>query len=177
MLADIKLIVLPYATLNGKSLLDILIKEFNKKSWTQFRAAIAFIKQRGIYDELLDSMIGFVKRGNSIEMTFGADTFNGDVKGSEYKAIEKLFNTIGQFEKVKLFLYHEKSRTFHPKLYVFSNEKRALLIIGSSNWGPGGLRNNVELNVKINLNLSKRDQIKCYNEILRYFNNYWQEGK
>jgi HKD family nuclease len=61
-----------------------------------------------------------------------------------------------------MFLYHDKkrSRTFHPKIYLFSNvpNNNALLIIGSSNWSAGGFHDNIEANVIIELDLKDAEQ-------------------
>ena len=133
--AEVDLLILPYATLKGKSLLHVLIKEFNKKTWTHFRAVVAFAKEGANYQELIEAMSTFLSRGHSIEMTFGADTFSA-TKGSDYESIQTLLEHLSEQGDFKLFLYREQGRTFHPKMYLFSNEKkkRALIIVGSSNW-------------------------------------------
>ena len=84
-----------------------------------------------------------------------------------------------KFPDVKFYLYYEKSRTFHPKLYLFSNEdeKHALIIVGSSNWSHGGFVDNVEVNVIVNLDLTIADHKACLDNINQYFINYWQETK
>ena len=177
MLADIRILLLPYATGEDDSLLHLLIQEFKSNQWTHFRSAIAFAKQSANYQDLLNAMIDFAKCDCSIEMTFGADLFGGAAKGTEYEALKKLISKLNEFPKVKFFLYHEYNRTFHPKLYLFSNENdgSGLLIVGSSNWSHGGLVDNVEANVIVKLDLDDPEHRTCYDEILEYFKIYWQE--
>ena len=175
--ADVDLLVLPYASIKGKSLLHILIKEFKSNSWTQFRAAIAFAKESANYQELINAMSAFLEKGHEIEMTFGADSFGSGTKGSDLESILTLLENLKEYEKFRLFLYHEEGRTFHPKMYLFSNEakKKALIIVGSSNWSYSGLANNVEANTIIKLDMSEKKHKDFYENIIKTFSTYWQE--
>jgi len=177
MLAEIEVLILPYSAIDGNSLLNMLISEFNNEEWTDFKAAIAFCKQTGTIQELLDAMQTFSDRGGEIEITFGADTFGGETKGSDYEAIETILAKFNENPNVNIYLYHEKARTFHPKIYLFSNKERhqALLIVGSSNWSMGGFINNIEVDVVVKLNLNVADHLACYNKIVKHIEDYWQE--
>jgi HKD family nuclease len=126
---------------------------------------------------LLAAIQSFAHQGNRVEMTFGADSFSRESRGSDYQAIETLVQTIGGQPSVKLHLYHEQRRTFHPKLYLFSNEaeRRALLIVGSSNWSTGGFVQNVEANLLVRLDLNDSVHQQCYSNAQRCFRNYWEE--
>lgn len=178
MLTETEIIILPYAGKENKTLLHILIDEFKGGKWNKFKAAIAFVKQSGNYKELLDAMKDFVARGGSIEMTFGGDIF-GFETGSEYEAIETLLKSINDSPNVKVYLYHERGRTFHPKMYLFSNEEErtALLFIGSSNWSKAGFTDNIEVNVKITLDLNKEKHRVSYDTLVEHFKTYWQENE
>jgi len=173
--AEIELLVLPY-TGPEKTLVQLLVDEFNNSEWNAFQSAVAFASQSGNFPALLEAIANFAQRGGRIEMTFGADTFSGQ-GGSEYAAIEQLLNTLKEFPEAKISLYREKGRTFHPKLYLFSNvkQKKARLIIGSSNWGAGGFYGNVEANVMINLRLDDASHAAFYERIAALFAEYWQE--
>ena len=177
MQAGIEIIILPYSGQKDRTLLQVLIDQFNNATWTHFRCAVAFLKQSGIYQELLDSLRNFMSRGGIVHMTFGANVFDNDVKGTDYTATELILKTVQSDPHSQVFLYHEKQRTFHPKLYLFSNEKiqQALLVIGSSNWSKGGLINNVEANIIVKLDLSQDNHLSVYNDICECFSDYWQE--
>jgi HKD family nuclease len=173
--AEVELLILPY-TGPGKTLIDLLIDEFNNTEWDSFQSAVAFASQSGNFPDLLNGIASFAKRGGRVEMTFGADTFSGE-GGSEYDAIEQLLNAVKEFPKAKISLYREKGRTFHPKLYLFANaqKSKARLIIGSSNWGAGGFYGNIEANVIIDLRLDDPSHSKFFEHITELFAVYWQE--
>ncbi|MDX1944231.1 MAG: phospholipase D family protein [Pirellulaceae bacterium] len=175
MLADVEFLILPYASAEGRSLLHVLISEFGKPDWTHFRAAVAFAKASGSYVELFDAMRGFAQRGSRIDLTFGADKFSGDGSGSEYVAVQEVLARLGSEPTVHVYLYHENGRTFHPKIYLFSNDDRALVIVGSSNWTSGGFHNNIEANVILRLDLRTPAHRKCFDDIRNCCDNYWVE--
>lgn len=178
MLAETELLVLPYGAKDGKTILDLLLREFRSGEWTGFRGAVAFARSSGNYPDLLDAMAEFASSGGSISLTFGADVFGKDTRGSDYDAIAELLSGLQQYPSVSLYLYHEKNRTFHPKIYLFTNEEaeRALLVVGSSNWSRGGLVENVEANVILRLDLSQADHREAYEQVLALFDSFWTEG-
>jgi HKD family nuclease len=176
-LAETEILIQPYSSKQGLSLLDILIRELQCGKWSRFQAAVAFIKQSGNFPELVEAIHQFVGCGGTVEITFGADVFGG-AQGSDYEAVRLLLSEYHGSPNVRLFLYHEKGRTFHPKTYLFSDEHetRALVIVGSSNWSDGGLVANVETNVLIWLDLSAEDHRRCYESLVHHFVAFWREG-
>lgn len=177
MLADVEILTLPYDVPAGRSLLHRLIEELGNPDWTLFRAAVAFARSSGNYMELLDALRQFAERGGRVELTFGADTFSGEQQGSDYEAIAGLLNVLDTHETADVHLYHERGRTFHPKIYLFANQEtqRALVIIGSSNWSEGGLVRNVEVDVLLHLDLGNADQLACFDRMNELFDLYWRE--
>lgn len=179
MRAELEVLVLPYASVEGKSLLHRLIMELRDGAWTEFWGAIAFAKTSGNFPDLLDAISSFAGRtGARVTLTFGADVFGNLSKGSDYEAIKELLERLQEHEGARVHLYHERGRTFHPKLYLFADEQqeRALLAIGSSNWSEGGLLSNVEANVLIELDLSDSEHKACFDQIVSYFEQYWTEA-
>lgn len=173
-----KVIIHPYASVVGESLLEMLIAEFNSGKWSRFQTAVAFLKPSGHFEDLLAAMAAFAEGGGELFMTFGSDLFS-DTQGSDFSALQVLLETfVAYSERVKIFLYHEKGRTFHPKLYLFSNENsdQAWVSIGSSNWSRGGLLDNVEANLLLELNLSLESDLEVFKEIQAVFGNYWIES-
>lgn len=173
----IELLLLPYDSANGKSLLHRLIQEIEAGSWTRFRAAVAFIRSSGNHEKLLAALVAFASEGKTVELTFGANTFGGEAAGSELDAIAGVLDNLDELPSVRVFLYHEQQRTFHPKIYLFDAEKegRALLVLGSSNWSYGGLVNNVEANVVIRLDLVDDGDRRLYDRLVECFTRYWTE--
>ncbi len=68
--------------------------------------------------------------------------------------------------KIDFRVYTDKK--LHSKLYLFDYKNTS--IVGSSNFSYGGLKNNLELNIKNN---SWRD----YNKLLNWFEKIWEEGE
>ena len=176
MQSKVEVILLPYDSANGQSMLARLIDELSSGSWSRFRAAVAFARASGNDRRLLQALKSFSDGGGDIQLTFGADTFAGNAKGSDYEAIEELLSSLDP-QSAHVYLYHERGHTFHPKVYLFDNcqEQRALLIVGSSNWGEGGLVRNVEANIGVHLDLSNESQAATYNRVAECFEMYWSE--
>jgi HKD family nuclease len=175
--AEIELLVSPYGG-SKKTLIQVLVDEFNNEGWNTFQSAVAFASRTGNFPRLLEAITDFAKRGGRIEMTFGADTFSGE-GGSEYSAIKELLEITKKYPTARLSLYREPGRPFHPKLYLFANrtKKKARLIIGSSNWGGGGFHRNVEANVIINLRLAEPSHARFFGRVTQLFSKYWQEAE
>lgn len=55
---------------------------------------------------------------------------------------------------------------YHPKIYVARNETRATVIIGSANLTLGGLNNNIESSVVLNLDLTKNTDLEFFESIV-----------
>jgi len=177
MASNHKIIFHPYSSSTGNSLLEMLITEFRSGNWTQFHSSVAFLKRTGNFVDLLSAMRKFVEQDCALTMTFGSDLFK-DSQGSDYEALKVLLKTFEDFPtQARFFLYHEKGRTFHPKLYLFSNseEHKALVCVGSSNWSSGGLLGNIEANLFIELNLKNEGDLETFNQILDKFHRYWTE--
>ena len=154
-----------------------LTSELNSGAWTRFRAAVAFARSSGNDARLIEALQNFADGGGFISLTFGADTFAGNAKGSDYDAINQIINALDA-ESTHVYLYHEHGRTFHPKVYLFDNceEQQALLIVGSSNWGEGGLITNIEANIAVHLDLSKKTHAELYDRVAVCFEAYWSES-
>ena len=135
----IELLVLPYASAAGRSLLHVLIEELNGGKWSSFHAAVAFVKSTGNFPDFVKALSDFAQKGNQVELTFGADTFSGETKGSDLEAVDQLVEELAELPSAKIYLYHEKGRTFHPKMYLFSERRiRPLLMLLTkrcSMWG------------------------------------------
>jgi HKD family nuclease len=177
MLAHTEFIILPYASKEGMSILHILVEELRNGGWEAFHGAVAFAKQSGNHATLLDALTTFARRGGTISLTVGADVFGATCRGSEYEAVETLLEKFEPYPAAKLYLYHERRRTFHPKLYLFSNEAedRALAIVGSSNWTEGGLAENIEANVLVRFDLAQADHRAEFEKVKRTFELFWTD--
>jgi HKD family nuclease len=73
--------------------------------------------------------------------------------------------------KVKLYAVDTGSRDilFHPKLYMAVSGSKATVIIGSANLTFGGLHNNIEVSIRVNLDLSDAGDKKFCEEVSSAF--------
>jgi hypothetical protein len=71
-----------------------------------------------------------------------------------------------------VYLFHDGGRSFHPKLYAIENDDTTRLIIGSSNVTEGGLFNNFEVSVAIDLDRRDEDDEKFRDEARDYFKRF-----
>lgn len=173
-MAKVSVVVLPYASATGNSLAKVLVDHLSDPQWTDFTAAVAFLNASGNSQPLVDAINGFIGRGGKLELTFGADSF-GDEMGSDFQALRDLLDTVQAKPNVNIYLYREPGRTFHPKVYLFYNAIRAVLIVGSSNWSQGGFVNNIEANVMIDLDLENDDDKNVYSAMLNYIVTFWRK--
>lgn len=124
---------------------DFLIESLANPHWTDFRAAVAFIKRSGTR-HIQKPLSEFVDRGGSAIITAGVD-----VGGTTVEGLEDLLSATK--DKGEIFVFHNaNSSTFHPKIYLFKNEKQAKLLIGSGNLTEGGLFTNYEAGLHLLLN-------------------------
>lgn len=127
---------------------DFLRESFAETQWTDFRAAVAFIKVSGT-KYITNSLSEFVSRGSSATITAGID-----VGGTTVEGLESLLD--GLSNKGDLFIFHNAGNyTFHPKIYLFRNATHAKVAIGSTNLTEGGLFTNYEAGVQLLLDLQK----------------------
>ncbi len=172
----LEFLALPYASADNHSLLKVFVDELNRGTWHRFQVAVAFAKASGNCPTLVDALRAFAQADGRVELTFGADTFSGESKGTDLEAVEELVQALGTFGTSSIYLYHEPGRTFHPKIYLFTDksEKMALLIVGSSNWSEGGMVDNVEASLLVRLTLTNADQRRVYDDVQNCFGQYWR---
>lgn len=111
--------------------------------WTLFDAAVAWARRSGTR-HLLPSFTQFLQRGGVVRLTVGVDIENTSKEG-----LQDLLSLCGHGD-CQVYVHHnEASVIFHPKVYLFRNNSRALLIIGSNNMTEAGLFTNTEVSLQI----------------------------
>ena len=128
---------------------DVLNLRLQDPRWTTFRAAVAFVKRSGVI-HIADSLRAFAQRGH-IRMTVGVS-----MGGTSVEGLASLIECVGDRSEVCVF-HNENGPTFHPKMYVFSNDRNAEVIIGSGNLTGGGLFDNYEASIALALDLAHAD--------------------
>lgn len=136
----------------SKRLGDLLIDNLSSPKWRSFRAAVAFVKQSGT-KHLTEQIRSFLKHGK-VKVSVGID-----LRGTSAEGLNELIGAMG--EKGEAFVFHnEVQSTFHPKVYLFTNDASAECFIGSGNLTEGGLFTNYEAFVHLQLDKSEPDDCK-----------------
>lgn len=126
---------------------DFLKQSFADGQWKEFRAAIAFVKYSGT-KHIRQSLADFAQRA-SVKISVGIDSGGTSVEG-----LTDLLKALEGHGEVWVF-HNASSSTFHPKVYLFKNEKEAEVVVGSGNLTEGGLYTNYEAGLRVLLNRSK----------------------
>jgi HKD family nuclease len=109
---------------------------------------VAYVNET-FFDCIGKSLESFATSGGDLQFIVGIDS-----RGTSRKALETLLNLSGSG---RLYVYHNPGDgTFHPKMFIVRDEKKANVFVGSSNLTGGGLSNNFEINVDIELNLADK---------------------
>lgn len=111
--------------------------------------AVAFLKHSGI--KVIEKSLKYsLDNGAKFEIIAGLD-----FKTTDPKSMMFFINLKKQYPNLKFFCYGDKKQNrndivFHPKIYLFQNEKEMTSIIGSTNLTGGGLTSNFEVNTIFN---------------------------
>lgn len=129
---------------------DFLISGLQDPKWTEFRAAVAFVKKSGTRF-IAPHLATFAKRsGSVVNISIGVD-----FGGSSLEGVKELVDAVAGMGK--LWVYRNASNTFHPKVFLFRNATAADLVVGSGNLTKGGLFENSEAFIRNILDLSNAD--------------------
>lgn len=133
----------------GESVGEILAAALYDPRWTEFLAAVAFAKRSGV-GHIESALKAFAARA-SATVAVGIDS-----RGTSIEGLEALRSALGP--RGELLVFHNSARnphpSFHPKVYLFSSDSEALLIVGSNNLTYGGLFANYEASSVFELDLT-----------------------
>lgn len=163
-----RILLQPYGpTTLGAFLKDILKGKHG--NFKEFQLSVAFVKRSGVR-HIQEEIKQFSEKGNSVRMVVGIDHFGTSVEG-----LEDLI-ACSKNGEVWINNCEDKFVTFHPKIYLFENDKKAILIIGSQNLTEGGLFTNDECSAVYWLKKSLEEDGKTLKEIKAYF-DIWCDPK
>lgn len=138
---------------------DLLVKNLASGKWKTFRAAVAFAKRSGV-KHLVKPLQAFMPH-RVARISVGLDQGGTSVEG-----VTDLLNAIQPTGE--LWVFHNESSTcptFHPKVYLFTNDIAAECFIGSGNLTEGGLFTNYEAFVHLRLDGSNANDKKLLNDL------------
>jgi HKD family nuclease len=104
---------------------------------------VAYLRVSGVA-LVQHAIVEFIRRGGRLRILAG-----DDFAQTEPDALQA-FQVLGGDCEVKL-VSSSGLDGFHPKCYLFYTTYRGALIVGSSNFTAGGLVQNIELNVRLDL--------------------------
>lgn len=138
---------------------------FELQQANEVRIAVAFMKVTGI-KIIENSMKDCLNKDGKIEIITGLD-----FKTTDPKSIQYILNLKKDFPNLGFYCYGDRqnNRTgivFHPKIYLFSNQKEKTSIIGSTNLTGGGLTTNFEVNTII-----KEDKPQYFSQLEAIYNS------
>jgi HKD family nuclease len=149
-----------------KRLGDLLVENLQKSGWKTFRAAVAFVKRSGV-KHLAKPLKAFAAHGVS-KISAGID--------QGVTSAEGLTDLLAAVQPTgEVWVFHNEAptnSTFHPKVYLFSNENSAECFIGSGNLTEGGLFTNYEAFVHLRLDRSKPDDKKFLDHLETLLDNW-----
>ncbi|HEX5241862.1 MAG TPA: phospholipase D-like domain-containing protein [Tepidisphaeraceae bacterium] len=121
-----------------------LIESLESDEWTCFHAAVAWVRRSGT-KHLMSALREFLHAERVVRLAVGVDIENSSKEG-----LDDLLSLKAAGD-CKTFVCHNESPsvTFHPKVYLFTNAKRARLIVGSNNLTEAGLFTNTEVALQI----------------------------
>ena len=95
---------------------DFLRRNLATAKWTEFRAAVAFVKRSGM-QHIRAALFEISKRG-TVRIAVGVD-----LKGTSIEGLTELLEAVGKTGEVWVF-HNENWSTFHPKIYIFASETK-----------------------------------------------------
>jgi HKD family nuclease len=123
---------------------DFLTTSLSDPKWTEFRAAVAFVKRSGT-KHVRQQLADFCARGGTAVISAGVDS-----GGTSAEGLSDLMNAVNGHGNVFVF-NNANNSTFHPKVYFFQNDREADVVVGSGNLTEGGLFTNYEASFRVRL--------------------------
>lgn len=120
-----------------------LRETLESEEWHRFDFAVAWVRRTGIR-HLEPALRAFLRGGGVIRGIVGIDLEN-----TSYEGLHDLFAICGDGDAEVVVYHNEADVTFHPKLYLFTNDEAARLIVGSNNLTEAGLFTNTEVGLQV----------------------------
>lgn len=128
--------------------LAALLNAFVSCRTAQFRGLVAFASEAGLRI-LEQSLRNFLGAGHSVFWIVGVD-----LGGTGRQALQFLYDLKRNYPTqvdARVFSAADNKRIFHPKVYWLDSEDRKVVVIGSANATFGGLKENFEASLVLDL--------------------------
>lgn len=119
---------------------ELISRSSGLRRWASFELAVAWLNRSGAR-KIHGSMEDFLVKGGRIRATIGLD-----FGSTTYEALSTLLDLEESGTNITTHVFHDENPacTFHPKVFLFSNEELARLYVGSNNLTGAGLDTNLE---------------------------------
>ena len=144
---------------DGIDLRDFLRAVAGDPGLQTLRVVVAWAKRSGLA-RAADDLRAVRDRGGTIFAIVGVSE-----GGATHQGLQAL---IDQCDEARVF--HDRGRTFHPKVYLADGPDHALLLVGSHNLTAGGLAWNYEAGLWCELDLSADPDAQVRQDVVDYFN-------
>ena len=136
-----------------------LIRHIETGVWQRLDIAVAWVRESGV-KHLDKSITKFLSAGNELNIVVGIDLDNTTKEG-----LESLL-ALHKHGPVSIVIHHNESGPiFHPKLYLFRNDSRAKLIVGSNNITEAGLFLNTEAGLELDVPVDDKIIVSAINAL------------
>ncbi|HEU5269906.1 MAG TPA: phospholipase D family protein [Jatrophihabitans sp.] len=152
----IRFVTQPYA--DGTDLRDFLQAVAADPKLDLLRIIVAWAKRSGLSRAAAD-LKSIRDRGGQVLAVVGVSEGGATEQG--LKAL------LDQADDARIF--HDRDRTFHPKVYLAESDAHALLLVGSHNLTAGGMAWNYEAGIWVTLDRSQSDDEQVRNDVVSYF--------
>ena len=125
---------------------------------------VSFLMESGV-KMLIDELKNAIDRGAEVRILTG--NYLGITQPS---ALYLIKNKLG--DKINIKFYNDKSRSFHPKSYIFHHDNYGEIYIGSSNISKSALTSGIEWNYRFDSNQDKASYEEFSMTFEDLFNNH-----
>jgi len=134
-----------------------------RSDFRTFYIVVAYVKKSGVV-RLKPSIEDFRSRGGQVKAVIGIDQNN-----TSYEGLQLLLELCDG-----MWVYHSENatQTFHPKVYAFEKEGKAIVFTGSSNLTAGGLYSNYEVDSFSEYDLTDPNQSALFQQFMDVFERY-----
>lgn len=127
-----------------------LIEFLKSGEWARLDVAVAWVRRSGTR-HLVPALREFASSGRKLRFIVGVD-----IENTSYEGLEDLLSLAAQGDCQTSIYHNELAPVFHPKMYLFANDKKARLIVGSNNITEAGLFTNTEVGLQIDTTATAR---------------------
>lgn len=152
----VRFVTQPYD--DGTDLRDFLNAVANDGDLDVLRVIVAWAKRSGLGRAVAD-LATIRTRGAKVLAIVGVSEGGATEQG--------LRDLLDQTDEARVF--HDRERTFHPKVYLAESAAHALLLVGSHNLTAGGMAWNYEAGVWLELDRTDEQDEEVRDDVVAYF--------